>query len=181
MHLLVARSAAGSALLSQALANAVKSELPAAVVEARSIPSWLSEQSQPIWRMASLIAVLGGTALVLTITGIYGVVAFSVSARRKEIGIRMAVGAKSGDIVATVIGGEMKPILIGLVAGLLLAVPTSFALQKIMERAPFKIEVQEPLTYALVCGVLIVVALAAMLSPAWRAAGTDPLVALREE
>ena len=66
-------------------------------------------------------------------------------------------------------------------AGLLLAVPASFALQKIMERAPFKIEVREPLTYALVCGVLIVVALAAMLSPARRAAGTDPLVTLREE
>ncbi len=181
LHLLVVRSSGDPALLLKALAAAVKSELPTAVVEAKSIPSWLSELTLPLWHMASMIAVLGGTALVLTIMGIYGVVAFAVSRRIKEIGIRMAVGARHGDVLATVIAAEVKPILIGLMAGLVLALPASVALQKTMERAPFKIDTRDPVAYSLVCGMLIAVGLAAMLGPARRAAGTDPLVALREE
>jgi macrolide transport system ATP-binding/permease protein len=168
LHLLVVRSAGDPALLPKALAGAVKLELPTAVVEAKSIPSWLSELTLPLWQIASMIAALGGTALVLTIMGIYGVVAFAVSRRIKEIGIRMAIGARSGDILASVIAGEVKPILIGLAAGLLLALPASVALQKTMERAPFTIDTRDPIAYAIVCGILITVALVAMLGGTTR-------------
>ena len=181
LHLLVVRSAGDPELLPKALVGAVKLELPTAVVEAKSIPSWLSELTLPLRQIASMIAILGGTALVLTIMGIYGVAAFAVSRRIKEIGIRIAIGARSGDILASVIVGELKPILIGLVAGLLLALPASVALQRTMERAPFTIDTRDPIAYAIVFGILIAVALLAMLGPARRAAGTDPLVALREE
>jgi putative ABC transport system permease protein len=181
LHLLVVRSAGDLALLPKALAAAVKLELPNAVVDARSIPSWLNELTLPLWQMASMIAVLGGTALLLTIMGIYGVVAFAVSRRIKEIGIRMAIGARSGDVLASVIAAEVKPILTGLLAGLLLALPASVALQKTMERAPFRIDTRDPIAFSLVCGMVIAVGLMAMLGPALRAAGTDPLVALREE
>src|SRR5207244_95980 len=144
LHLLVVRSAGDPELLPKALVGAVKLELPTAVVEAKSIPSWLSELTLPLRQIASMIAILGGTALVLTIMGIYGVAAFAVSRRIKEIGIRIAIGARSGDILASVIVGELKPILIGLVAGLLLALPASVALQRTMERAPFTIDTRDP-------------------------------------
>ena len=180
-YLLVVRAAADPAQLLKTLSAAIKQEIPTAVIDAKPIPVWMSELTLTLWRLVSMIAVLGGAALLLTIIGIYGVVAFAVSRRVKEIGIRMAVGARPADVVRSVMVDEVRPVLIGLTVGILLALPASIALQKTMERAPFRIDTRDPLAYGLVCLMLLSIAFVAMFGPARRAAGNDPLSALREE
>jgi predicted permease len=181
LHWLLVRSAGDPEMLSNPVVAAVKSELPAAVVQAKSIPSWWSEWTLGLRRIASMVALLGALALALTVIGIYGAVAFAVSRRTKEIAIRMALGARAGNILTSVIRGELRPILLGVAAGIALALPASVPLQKMMERSPFTIDTRDPIAYSLVCALFIAVAILAMLGPARRGAGTNPLIGLREE
>jgi predicted permease len=180
LHLLAVRSG-GGVDVSNAVAAAVKSEMSTAVVEAKSVSAWMDVWTLGLRRLTRMVALLGAVALLLTLIGIYGAAAFAVSRRNKEIGIRMALGARRGEIVRRVVVGELRPILAGAAAGVLLALPASVPLQKLMERSPFVIDTRDPVAYGVVCGTLIAVAMVAMLGPARRAAGLDPLVSLREE
>lgn len=126
---------------------------------------------------ALLLGLFGLTALTLGVIGVYGVVAYSVSRRAGEMGLRMALGARRSDVIRTVLRGSVS--LVG--GGILGGVASSLALSRPL--APFLhgVSPTDPVTYASVAGVLLLVALCASLLPALRATKVDPVDSLRAE
>ena len=124
-----------------------------------------------------MLAIFASIALVLAAIGIYGVMAFVVTQRTQEIGIRMALGARTADVLKLVVKNGMKLALLGIVIGL----AGSWALTRFMEQLLFGVEATDLLTFSLVSICLLVAAFIACYLPARRATKVDPLVALRYE
>ena len=132
--------------------------------------------AQPRFGMI-LVGIFAGIGLVLVAIGIYGVMAFSVSARTHEIGIRVAVGAQTRQILANVLGRGTRLIAVGVAVGL----AASIAVTRLFASQLFGITATDPITLAGSLAVVMVAGLAACYFPARRAARVDPLVALRHE
>ena len=124
-----------------------------------------------------LIGFFAGIALLLAIAGVFGVMAYSVSRRTREIGVRVALGATSHDVLMMILGQGLRTVLIGVVIGL----AGSLALTRAIQSLLFGVTASDPLTLATVMLLLVVVALLACYIPARRAAKVDPMVALRYE
>jgi len=124
-----------------------------------------------------LLSGFAALALVLACVGIYGVMAYIVSRRTLEVGIRMALGAARRDVILLVLGRGARLCLLGVVIGL----ASAMALTRLMGNLLFNISPTDPATLAGVGAILTVVALAACLIPARRAASVDPMRALRTE
>jgi putative ABC transport system permease protein len=152
------------------------------------------DHDQPIGRIGSMQALIGdslqvprfntillglfaGVALALAVVGIYGVVAWNVTQRTREIGIRQALGAKSEDVVRLVVGQGMRAVLLGLGLGLAGSLVVARTLQSML----FEVSAFDPWTFALVAVLLALVAMLACLVPARRATKVDPMTALRAE
>ncbi len=125
----------------------------------------------------SLVTIFSGTALLLAIAGIYGVIAYSVARRTREFGVRIALGASAANVLRLVLRQAMLTTITGIVLGTLAA----FALTGLMQSMVFGISTADPLTYAGVAVLLLTVALAAASIPARRATKVDPMIALRHE
>ncbi len=124
-----------------------------------------------------ILAFFAATALFLAAVGIYGVVAHATVQRTKEIGIRMALGADAATVVAAVLADGLRPVAVGIAIGLAGAA----ALARLVSSVLFQVTPRDPATFTLAVIALAVVATAACLWPARRAARLDPLAALREE
>ena len=124
-----------------------------------------------------LLAVLAGLALCLAALGVYGVIAYSVSQRTREIGIRMALGAPPASVHKLILGQAMRPVLAGLTAGLLASLVAMRALASLL----YGVTATDPPTFLVVAGVLLAISALASAFPARRAAHVDPMAALRHE
>jgi ABC-type antimicrobial peptide transport system permease subunit len=124
-----------------------------------------------------LIGAFAAIALALSVVGIYGVTAYSVSQRTREIGIRRALGAQSSEVLGLLVREEFLLIVVGTVLG----VVASLALTRFLASILFEVKPTDPMTFALVVALLLGVAILACLIPARRAMRIDPMVALRCE
>lgn len=124
-----------------------------------------------------LVGFFGVTALLLAVIGVFGVMAYSVSRRTREIGVRVALGAGSRDVLGMILGQGLRTILIGITIGL----AGSLLLTRTLQSMLFGVTATDPLTFAAVILILMMAALLACYLPARRAAKIDPMVALRYE
>jgi ABC-type antimicrobial peptide transport system permease subunit len=138
----------------------------------------LVSTSAPIRQMTMVIlGLFSALAMVLSAIGIYGVMAYSAARRTREIGIRMALGAQSSEVMGMMMGSGMKMAALGTLAGVLAAVGAARLLKSLL----YGTASTDPVTYASATALLLAVALLACYLPARRAMRVDPLTALREE
>jgi len=155
--------------------RAVNKSLPAPSIQ--TLDAMLSDViAQPRFQ-ATLLTLFGGIALLLSAVGIYGVMAYTVSQRVHEIGIRMALGAEPKHVFKLIVTRGMVLVLTGIVVGLAAAL----ALTRLMSSLLFSVSATDPLTFTVVALLLTGVALGACLVPARRAIKVDPMLALRHE
>jgi putative ABC transport system permease protein len=153
--------------------HSLDSELP--IYEVKTLDQTLAASlNQPKFNTL-LLTVFAGIALILTATGLYGVIAYSVTQRTQELGIRLALGAQPSDILKLVVGQG----LLLATAGILLGLGLAFAFTQVLANLLFGISTTDPLTFTLVGALLLIVALLASYLPARRAIRVDPIVALR--
>jgi hypothetical protein len=168
-----------------AFALTLRESLAGLGLEPRDLPATLDAVSGEAARRFGSVAVvalfLGFSALVLSITGVYGVVAFAVTQRTREIGIRLAIGATRGDILRAVIGSAVRPLIAGLLCGLPLAMLGACMLGRALRRSPAPISAMDPAVFAGVTAFVVLAAVAAMLRPALRASRWDPMRSLCQE
>jgi predicted permease len=148
-----------------------------ALANVRTMEQWLSNSAAQPRLNTILLTIFASVALVIASVGIYGVIAYSVSQRTGEIGVRMALGATPRGVLRLIIREGMKVALTGIGTGLL----GGLALGRALSSLVFGVPVRDPLTFTGVAVALACVALAACAIPALRASRVDPIVALRYE
>jgi putative ABC transport system permease protein len=126
---------------------------------------------------AVLLGAFGAAALLLAVLGIYGVMAYGVTERTREIGLRMALGARPGDVLGLVVGQGSRLVAAGLAIGLALA----FALARLLSSLLFQVGAADPVTYIALVLALGGIAVLACYLPARQASRVDPMVSLRYE
>jgi putative ABC transport system permease protein len=169
------RSDAAPGAIGAMLQTAIQSLDPKLQIKIRRFSDILKDALRALWVGTSLASLVGVIALVLAVMGLYGVMAFLVVQRTHEIGVRMALGARSVDVVRLVLRQGLRLVIIGTAIGLLI----SAAVTHVLSAALFGISPTDPLTFGVITLLLVLVALLACWIPARRATKVDPLVALR--
>ena len=175
---ILTRSHVPAATLTPLVREAVQAldpDLP--VFNVKTMDDFLAEGRWPYRVFGTMFTIFAFIALVLSSVGIYAVTAYSVTQRTSEIGVRMALGAQAGQVSWLILRRGLVQLAIGLVLGTVMAYFASAALQSMVAQIPAR----DPVTFATIIGVLIVVTLAACLIPARRATRLDPVSALRSE
>jgi putative ABC transport system permease protein len=174
----LARGRGEPSVLSAPLRRAVQTidgDLP--VFDVRTLDGVLARQRWPYAVFGTMFALFALIALVLSSVGIYAVMAYSVNQRRQEIGIRMALGARTGTVAFSVLRGGLIQLLIGVVLGL----AGGFGVTRLLGSLVVQMSPTDPLTFVAIIALLVAVTVAACLIPARRAARVDPLIALRAD
>jgi len=165
-------------VVSAAIRNALRGARPdIEAINVRPFADLLEPEIRPFRLGAMMFGVFGVIALLLAGVGLYAVIAFDVARRTRELGIRTALGARAWDVVRLVLGQGLRVTALGVAVGVALAL----ALGRIVETLLFGVTARDPGVLVSVAVTLIVVASAASVIPAWRAARVDPLAALRED
>jgi putative ABC transport system permease protein len=165
-----------------ALAPAVRAALGAIdpVVPAYDVMTLDALRSRSMWQsrvFGAMFAVFGVVALVLAAIGLYGVISYGVAQRMHELGVRMALGAQSNDVLNLIVSQGSRLALSGVLVGL----PLAFAVTRALRSQLYGVSVTDPLSYVGISVLLAGIALVASYIPARRAARADPMVALRGE
>jgi putative ABC transport system permease protein len=175
---ILARSEVESGALTMQVRQAVQAidpELP--VFGVQTMDQFLAQARWPYRVFGSMFAIFAAIALVLSGVGIYAVTAYAVTQRTQEIGVRMALGARGGQVSWLILRQGLIQLAIGLTIGLAGALPLSAVLQSLVVQIPTR----DPVTFTAIAAILIGVTIAACLIPARRATRLDPLTALRVE
>jgi putative ABC transport system permease protein len=159
----------------RAVVSSLDPQLP--VIEMRTLEAMVGERVASRRLLMILLGGFAALALGLSLIGVYGVMAYAVAQRTREIGVRMALGARRGDIVRAVLGDGSRLAGAGLVAGIALSLVATRALRGVL----FGVTPTDPTTFAAVAAGMLTVALLACYLPARRAARVDPLAAIRAE
>jgi len=159
------------------IASVVRGIEPAARVTARPLADDINGATAGAALAGRVAWAIGMFALILATAGAFGVFAYMVEERRREIGVRMALGAHTWQVVGTVVGSVRRPLLLGLAAGLVM----SSIGGPILRRFLYGLSPFDPIAYAGVCSILVVASLLATWVPARRAARIDPAVTLRAD
>ena len=147
------------------------------ITQLRTMDEILSDSLSQRRFNTALLVVFALVAALLAAVGVYGVMSYLVTQRTHELGVRMALGAQRADILALVAGGGAKLASVGIAIGVAL----SLAMTRLLSGLLFGVSSTDPLTFVIIAALFAVVALLASYLPARRAAGTDPLVALRHD
>jgi len=175
---LALRTASAQSSLAETVRKAVAGiDKSVPVFQVRTLAQALSDSVAGRRFNLALLAIFAGTALLLSLIGIYGVIAYLTSQRTTEIGIRMALGASRGSILQMILGQGMRMVLLGIGAGLFSAA----ILTKVMSTMLYGVDPGDPATFFSVAAVIAFTALLACTGPALRAALADPMVSLRSE
>jgi putative ABC transport system permease protein len=166
---------AAFANLARAAVLAVNTEIP--IYKVKAMDQVVLESFWDRRFFGTLFTVFAGLALFLAAIGLYGVMAYSVRQRTQEIGVRMALGAQTGDVLRLVTGHGIRLIVLGLLIGVVFA----FFLTKLLQGNLEGVSVHDPLSFGVVSGVLLIVGLLACYLPARTATQLDPVEALRYE
>ena len=157
-----------------AAVHAIDPQLP--VQEVRTMDAVVEETLVSERFRALLLEIFAATALTLASVGIYSVLSYLVRGRRREIGIRTALGAATGDVLRLVLIEGLKPTLVGIALG----AAGALAVARLLEQLVYGVKASDPLTLGVVAVTLLLVSIAASLLPAWRAARLDPVTVLRD-
>jgi putative ABC transport system permease protein len=175
---LVTRSSSDATPLSAAIAREIHAVDPTVVVYGiRTMQDRLHDSLARQRFASTMLSAFAAFALLLAAVGLYGVMSYLVSQSTRDIGVRVALGARPGDIVGMVVRQGMELSAVGILAGLAGAA----ALTRVMSSLLFGVSATDLATFAAVPGLLAAVAFAATAIPALRATRVDPIVALREE
>jgi ABC-type antimicrobial peptide transport system permease subunit len=175
---LVVRTRTDPAAFAQSVAAAIRSVDPEQpIYDARTLEAVVDRSLAQRWLQTALLGAFASLALLLASIGVYGVIAYGVGQRRREFGIRLALGARRGEIVALVVRRGLLLFACGAVIGLLAAVATGRALGSLL----YNVTSFDLPSFGAATLVLLLVALAACGLPARRASQVDPSVALRAE
>jgi ABC-type antimicrobial peptide transport system permease subunit len=172
------RTSIDPAAMLAAIRSAVQQTEPSILISNAVILRELVSQEASGQRFAaSLMAIFAGLALFLAAIGIYGVISYSVSRRRREIGLRVALGAGRPGVLRLVVGRGMALVVVGI----LLGTGAALALTRVMASLIHGVSSTDPLTFTAASVLLAAVALIACLVPAFRASRIDPAIALRDQ
>jgi len=154
---------------------AVDANVP--ISEGATMGQQVNDSFKQVLLTSSVLISASAIALFLSMIGLYGALSFAVRERTREIGIRMALGARTVEVLKLIVGQGLRLVFAGLAIGLLAA----FAATRVMKSLLYGVSATDPLTFVAITFALIVVALLACYLPARRATKVDPLVALRYE
>jgi putative ABC transport system permease protein len=174
---LIVRTRNDPAAILPSLASLTKSLDPEVRFNQSTLAGNIARQTLPSRIASAFFGLFGALGLLLAAVGLAGVLAYAVASRTKEIGIRMALGADRAAVLRMIIGEGLALTLAGIMIGLLLALALTRALSSYL----YGVGPADPLTYLATTLILVVVALLACYFPARRAAGVDPMTALRQE
>ena len=177
MDVVVRTSGSPEALLPSIRQKVRELDAQLALANIRTLDEWVANSAAQPRLDSVLLAVFAGVALVIAAIGIYGVLAYSVSQRTREIGLRIAVGARPASVVRLVVAEGMTVAAVGICTGLFVASATGRALASLL----YGVQPRDPATFGFIAAALTFVAVAACAIPARRAARVDPMVALRHE
>ena len=167
--------------LEDAVREAVKSLDPTQTIAPQTIWQSLEDQAEDMTALAHIILVMASIALVMAVTGVYGVLSFAVNQRTREFGIKMVLGASRAAIFRSVLLRALKNVAIGLVSGVALAEPAMLLFNRLLAGSPLPLHPFDATVFGVSAVLLATVSLLAMYLPASRAMRTDPMRTLRTE
>jgi predicted permease len=175
---ILVETTSGSGPLAEPVRKTIVATNPSARVYAvNTLADWVDRSFWQIRWEVSVLSAFAVLALILSAAGLYGMISYHVTLRRREIGVRMAVGARSGDVFRLILRQGLSTTLIGIAIGLVL----SAAVARLMTKLLYGVSPTDPVTFAAVALLWLLVASAACFFPAHRASKVDPMEVLRNE